>query len=253
MTITTKYSEEIVRTIVQAINRAVSVDIPVAYSENNRATHNCFGAMRVDVINDNLVLMLTQPGIKVHRFKRHSWEVLMILDTNTSTAFFVFSERNLQNIPKKKDRTCPHYLQTCLHVFHEGYEGKCVQQSFLPIIDEFDEATYEEDAEMILNDVIESLDDWHLYAIAYNYSGIELTNATLYFLSPRFEEIDKKDLGKYIIPNYAASIKQIDAPSPTPKQDESADTLIKVKPKARPASEAEMNPTVKPNEYSAIS
>ncbi len=252
MTIAMKYNEEIVKTIVQAINRAISVDIPVAYSENRRATHNCFGPMRVDVINDDLELMLTQDGVKVHHFKRHNWETVMILDTNTSTAFFVFSERNLQNIPKKKDRSCPHYLQSCLHVFHEGYDGKYVQQSFLPIIDEFDDQTYEDDAEMILNNVIDNLSDWHLYAIAYDYSGIELTKVMLYFLSPRFEEIDKKDLGEFIMPNYAAAVKPVDESSPAPTQDETDEPLIKVKAKARPTSEVDADPQVKPNEYDDV-
>ncbi len=247
-----RFDERTVSTIVHAIYKATAVDIPMAYSENRRATNNCFAAMRVDVINDNLETMLSYDGVKVHHFRRHGWEVCMVLNYHTDTAYFVFSERNLLTIPRKKDRTWPHYLQTLLHKFHEDYEPRVIQESFLPHVDPFDDETYDADAEMILRDVIDNLDAWHLYVISYDRTGNDVTSATLYFYTSDFQEIDKRDLGKYIIPTYASANKPVVDVAPTSSEEETAETLIKLKPKARPASEADDAPKVKPNEYNDV-
>ena len=251
MTMEIRFDEKIVRMIVHAINRATTVDIPMAYGDNQRATNNCFPAMRVDIINGNICNLVKFDGVLVHRFKRRGWTVCMIIDSNARNAYFVLSERNLKSIPAKKGRTWPHYLQSLLHEFHRGYEGKTVQQTLFPM-EPFDDETYEKDVEMILGDLIDNLEPWNLYVIAHEHNGKEVTSIKQYFLSPQFDIIDEKDLAEYIIPDYSAAINPVSEETATQAEPENAEELVKLKPKARPASEADADPQVKPNEYSDV-
>lgn len=249
-----RFDEKVVRTIVHALNKATTVDVPMAYNENNRATNNCFPAMRIDIINQNIFTMLNFDGVQVHRFSRHGWKVCMIIDNNSSNAYFVLSERNLKSINAKKGRTWPHYLQSLLHKFHKDYPPRVIQESFLPMVSPFDDETYEKDVEMIIGKLIENLDSWHLYVIAYERMGNELSSVKQYFLTPSFEIIDEKDLAQYIVPDYFAVVKPIDETPSATSEPEKADELVKLKPKLKPRSDSEDtdDPTVKPNEYADV-
>lgn len=250
MTMEIRFNEKVVRMIVHAINRATTVDIPMARRDNQRATNNCHPAMGVDVINDNIFKLLTFDGVQVHRFNRHGWKVCMILDSNDKNAYFVLSERNLKGIPKKKGRTWPHYLQTTLHEFHKGYVGRYSQQTLFPM-EKFSNDVYEKDLELIIGELIEDLAAWHLYVIAHEHLGDELTSVTQYFLSPDFEIIDQKDLADFIVPDYSAVVKPIDETAPVSAEEENAAGLVKLKPKPRTAA-ADADPVVKPNEYDSV-
>lgn len=246
-----RFDEGVVKTIVHAINRAITVDIPVAFGEYQRATNNCFPAMRVDIINDNIFNLVQFDGVLIHRFKRRGWKVCMIIDNNAKNAYFIFSEKNLKSIPAKIGRTWPHYLQSLLHEFHRGYEGKAVQQTLFPM-ELFDDETYEKDVETILGNLIDDLEPWNLYVVAHEHNGKEVTSIKQYFLSPQFDVIDEKDLSEYIIPDYSAVVNPVGENTTTQSEPENAEELVKIKSKARPVSESDANPKVKPNEYDNV-
>lgn len=246
-----RFDERIVKTIVQALYEAVTVGIPLAQSNNMRATTNCYPSLGVDVIHEHILKLVNFDGVLIHRIKRHNWTVFMIIDNNAHNAYFVLSENNLKAIPAKKGRSWPHYLQSLLHEYHRGFEGKCVQQSFLPI-EPFDDVTYEKDVERMLGGLMDDQEAWNIYVIAHKRNGKELVSVKQYFLSPSFDVIDERNLIEYIVPDYSAVINPIDENTTDTTPESEEEELIKLKPKPRPASEMESAPVVKPNEYGDV-
>lgn len=246
-----RFDEKIVSTIVHAINQAVTVGIPMARDDNKRFTTNCYASLGVDVIYEYLHNMVIFDNVLIHQFKRHNWRVVMIIDYNAHNIYFVLSKRNLKSIAKKQDRTWPHYLQSLLHEFHKGYEGRYVQQSLFPS-QSFPDAVFKKDVNMILGNLIDPLDNWHIYTIAHEYRNNELIDIRQYFLSPQFDIIDEKDLTQYIIPDYSSIITPVAVHNNAEAEIEEDDELFKLKPHSYPVSETDADPQVKPNKFNDV-
>lgn len=200
----TKYqiNDNLLRRIVHSVNKAVNDDIPRYLREHHKETNNAVIHLRGDYINDNLRKYVMLDGIELIPFKRSSWQGRILVDRNNKITYSITTQNTLNRIPKKKDRTRPHFLQSILAV--ENRECKCqyVQQTLFPI-ESFDDKTLESDYNEIFATLVNPNEGYIHYVISYEAKNNELLDIKLEVLDRNFYVAFEKSLNEYIEPDFA--------------------------------------------------
>lgn len=194
--------ENIVRRIVRAIDKALADDIPQYLQEHHKETNNAIIQLRGDYINENLRSFVVTDDVKLIPFKRYSWHGRLLADHKNKITYSITSQSNLHAIPKKKDRTRPHFLQSILAQENGNYEGQYIQESLFPM-DMFDEETLENDYNDIIAGMLNPSEGYRHYVISYNAVNGELLDVKLEFLDKHFSTIAEASLNSYINPDFA--------------------------------------------------
>ena len=93
-------------------------------------TMNSVRYIRGDKINENIRNLVISDDIMLISFRRYSWDGRMIIDQKNRISYTVTTKQNLEAIPKKKDRKCPHFLQSILAVKTEIYKDSMYSRHF---------------------------------------------------------------------------------------------------------------------------
>lgn len=195
-------NDNLLRRIVHSVNKAVNDDIPRYLREHYKETNNAVIHLRGDYINDNLRKYVILDGIELIPFKRSNWQGRILVDRNNKTTYSITTQNTLNRIPKKKDRTRPHFLQSILAV--ENRECKCqyIQQTLFPI-ESFDDETLESDYNEIFSTLVNPNEGYIHYVISYEAKNNELLDIKLEVLDRNFNVVHEKSLNEFIEPDYA--------------------------------------------------
>lgn len=136
--------EMAIRRIVRSIQKAIEEDVPEFCRENHMETMNSVRYVRGDKINDNLRNLVASDDIMLISFKRYSWDGRMLVDTKNRITYTITTQQNLNAIPKKKNRSCPHFLQSILAVENGDLQGRYVQEALFPM-EQFEDEVLEDD------------------------------------------------------------------------------------------------------------
>ena len=190
------------RTLVRAISKAVTDDIPQLFSEYPLDTHNFLGHFRGDCINTNLRLGVTFENVILLPFQRSGYAGRLVIDQTNKISYSITTEQNLRSIPRKKGRKTPHFLQTILGVENSGYESEYKQLEFMPT-SSFDKDTLIDDFESIIANLFRPNEGYVHYIITYIPGKSGLLDVQLRFLDKDFDVIDVQSLNEFIAPDYA--------------------------------------------------
>lgn len=201
------FNKKLTEDIVKAIVKAVTEDVPKYLYEHSKETNNALGAYRGDCINDNLRNFVVSEDIQLLRFRRFGWQGRLLLDTKNKITYTITTQANLKVIPRKKDRTKPHFLQSILEIENGAYE---VTQPTLFPLNDFSRDTLENDYNDIIAGIINPDEGYRHYVIAYDCNHSELLDVRMDFLDRNFNVISQMSLNEYIKPDFATltSIEQ---------------------------------------------
>lgn len=228
-------NENLLKRMVYSIRKAITQDVPEYLIENAMETNNAVILLRGDYINQNLrKIALYNNDINLIPFRRFCWQGRILVDNANKTTYSICSSTTLQRIPKKKDRTNPHFLQSILAV--ENSECKCeyVQDSLFPT-DAFDYETLEEDYKNTFSLLANSEEGFTHYVISYEANNNEVISINLEVLDPHFNVVFERSLNDYIVPDFAELTQPADTSNNTHTESESTKSVIDFKPGIRPS------------------
>ena len=82
--------------------------------------------------------------------------------------YTVTTQQNLIAIPKKKNRTCPHFLQSILAVENGDLQGEYVQMTMMSM-EQFEDDVLEEDYKKIVAGVLKPDSGYRHYIVTYAF------------------------------------------------------------------------------------
>lgn len=197
-----RINENLIRRIVRAIDKAVADDVPEYLRKHRLETNNAIIQLRGDYINQNLRELVITDEIELIPFKRYAWHGRLLVDHHDKITYSITTQNTLHAIPKKKERTRPHFLQSILAIENGGYNGQYVQETLFSM-NFFDEEELESDYEEIISGMLDPAEGYCHYVISYNAIRDELIDVKLEFLDRHFSTISEASLNSYIKPDFA--------------------------------------------------
>ena len=236
MTVIDFPSEEmVIRRLVRSIQKAIEEDIPEFCRENCMETMNSVRYIRGDKINENIRNLVVSDDIMLISFRRYSWDGRMLIDQKNRISYTVTTKQNLAAIPKKKDRKCPHFLQSILAVENGDLQGQYVQQTFFPM-EQFEEDVLEEDYMKIVAGILTPDSGYHHYVVAYEFERSNLLEVKLVLLDRGFNVVNEFDISNFIKPDFASlTAEQLDITENSNESPKSARSLIAIRSGIRPS------------------
>lgn len=228
-------NEMMIRRIVRAIQKAIEEDVPEFCRENHMETMNSVRYVRGDKINDNLRNHVVSEDTILISFKRYSWDGRMLVDQKNHITYTITTQQNLAAIPKKKNRSCPHFLQSILAVENGDLHGEYEQMALFPM-EQFENEVLEEDYKKIVSGVLSPDSGYHHYVVAYAFEKDELLDVNMVLLDKVFNTVSEISLNDFIKPDFA----QLTAEQPeknseqTAKPAKTAKDLVVIKTGIRP-------------------
>lgn len=221
------HTKSLLRTIISAMNKAVSDDYSDFVQEySSLDTHCGFGHMKGNFINTRVKEYLAQTDAFIHGFKRFTWQGRIIVDKMEKRTFSLSTHANLNSLFNKKGRRTPHFLQSILAIENK----KCYnnhEQITLIDTSPFDRKTLENDYCSIMTSNSDEFRNFTHYVIAYSVSHNGLEDVDLILFDSRFTELNRVSLNEFIVPNYGKLTETpVTKPSSTTK---SARNLVSVK------------------------
>ena len=233
MTTQIQRNDPLLRRIVRAIDKAIADDIPRIRQELQLETDNYIKFIRTDQIHDNLKTLAVNEDVQILPFKRYSWKGRMLVDHANHITYSITTRRNLDTIPKKKDHRAPHFLMSMLAVQNGDLHGQYEQITLFPM-SQFDDQTYEEDYESIINGALDPSAGYRHYVITYEFTGETLLEVDVVFLDGNFNIIDKQSIKEYIKPDFAR-LTGTQAPAEETKESKSSiKSHLSLKPGLKP-------------------
>ena len=226
--------EMVIRRIVRAIQKAIEEDVPDFCHENHMETMNSIRYLRGDKINDNLRTLVVSDNVILISFTRYSWDGRMLVDLKNRITYTVTTQQNLIAIPKKKNRTCPHFLQSILAVENGDLQGEYVQMIMMSM-EQFEDDVLEEDYKKIVAGVLKPDSGYRHYIVTYAFEKSQLLSVNMELLDKGFNKVSFLSLNEFIKPDFAQlTVDQLKNPEETAEPEKTARDLVAIKKGIRP-------------------
>lgn len=201
------YSNDSIETILRKIVFAIGNGLEDAGCSCNdyrsaKKIENSTHFFYSDAINSK-ILDLCVDGLSAVRFKRISWNLLVVVDEINKRTYNVMTKETFENAKKKlASRNTPYYLQSICHV-ENGNFNPCFEQLTLDGLDNgekfFTNDELANDYYKIFGNKIDSSEYSH-YTIVYSHERESITELELLKLDENLETIEHQDISEYITP-----------------------------------------------------
>lgn len=244
--------EVVIRRIARAIQKTIEEDVPEFCRKNQMETMNSIRYVRGDKINDNLRTLVVSDDVILISFKRYSWDGRMLVDLKNNITYTVTTEQNLIAIPKKKNRTCPHFLQSILAIENGDLQGEYAQMTLMRM-EQFEDNVLEEDYKKIVAGVINPDSGYHHYVVTYAFEKSQLLSVNMELLDKGFNRVSSISLNNFIKPDFAQlTAEQPEDSEKSAELEKTARGLVSIKRGIRPElieleEEGQDNASVKEN------
>lgn len=230
--------------IVKAVEKGCGEDIREYLMSTDKATNNALRLMRADNINTNLRDSVASETVELKYFKRSAWVGCLLIDRENKVTYTICTKRTLESIPRKPNRSIPHYLQTILYVQNAGvvarYKQVELSDYFPGVITEFSEEEYLEDYHNIMEDDLSFDDDYLHLVIVYEVEHYQITSIALRLLDKDVQTAEEYLLTSLLQPDFSeltlASEKE---------QKKDVHSLVSVKAGIKKAKESAPQPEIK--------
>lgn len=161
--------------------------------------HNSNGFLKSDIINSNLEREIKKySSYKSHRFKKGSWEILLLINQLEKKVYSFTTENNIQHIYKKNNFN--HYMQVISSQLNKNIETNVSQMSFFndyESISKRQKTTFKS----ITNNF--DLNGYEYYIISYSVKDGIISEIYKRKFNQNFECVEKESLIHLLKPNYA--------------------------------------------------
>lgn len=226
--------------ITAAVVKSVGPDIRDYLADNPDETHNALKLVRGDKINTNLRNFVASDTVELKTFKRYAWEGRILIDREHKVTIAICTKQTLDAIPRKKDRTSPHYQMTIANVENADVEPIYEQMTLFSGMSQFSSDVYADDFKTIMGEDVLAEDGYKHLVVVYETSGSDvvtyisaklidrnLATAKEYsldrFLKPDFGDLTAEFNDEETTQNDVRSLVTVKAPkqknNATPKQD----------------------------------
>ena len=228
-------NEMVIRRIVRAIQKTIEEEVPEFCHEHPMETMNSIRDIRGDKINQNLRTLVVSDDVILIPFKRLFWAGRMLVDLKNHVTYTVTTQQNLAAIPKKKNRTRPHYLQSILAVENGDLQGENVQMTLMPM-EQFEDDVLNEDYAKIVARVLEPDSEYRHYVVTYAFEKSQLLSVNLELLDKGFNTVNSLSLNDFINPDFAQlTADQPEDTEETAEPTKTAKSLVALKKGIRPS------------------
>lgn len=198
------FNEQLMRSVVYAIKKAIIEDVPKDMREKRLETNNRMRFSPGDYINDNLRNHVVKEKIDLIPFKRFIYEGRILADHENRITYTIATFGTLKSAPKKHGIK-PYYLQSLLFAENGDCEGLPKQMTWSELKGQpFSDDEFYEDYDSIMQGAISKTDGYRHYIIGYEVKKCEIKKIELIFLDKDFSEIDSCSLMEYVTPDFAA-------------------------------------------------
>ena len=158
----------------------------------------------------------------------------MLVDLKNRITYTVTTQQNLIAIPKKKNRTCPHFLQSILAVENGDLQGEYVQMTMMSM-EQFEDDVLEEDYKKIVAGVLKPDSGYRHYIVTYAFEKSQLLSVNMELLDKGFNKVNSLSLNEFIKPDFAQlTVDQLKNPEETAEPEKTARDLVAIKKGIRP-------------------
>ena len=187
--------------IVKAIQKGAGPDVREYRQATNKVTNNAVRLMLLDNIFTNIRDCAASETLELKTFKRFGWDGCLLIDRVHKLTFTICTKRTLEGIPRKKDRSIPHYLQSILFVENSDVKSPYVQPNLFGYEpkSQFSEEVLRDDYESIMKEDLSAGDGYHHWCIVYEVFQYDIASISMIKLDKNFltaEEIKLDDLLK---------------------------------------------------------
>lgn len=197
-------NDMLLRKIVYSIEKGVGEDQQQYLRENHKETNNAIKFLKGDDINTNLRNHIVKDNIDLIPFQRNGWYGRIIIDRKEHITYSIMTEGTLTTVPRKKNRSNPHYLQSILYAENKDCIAKERQMTLQDFgITIFDTDVLEQDFEKISQGLIDRKEGYRHYIVSYIANHGEIKSITLKFLDKEFNIVDEESLMQYVRPDFA--------------------------------------------------
>lgn len=199
--------EPILRTIVAAIEKTYGIDSTQKIIEEHLATRNSFPFWRIDMLNTNLDLMLSDDENEVLIFPRRSWKCLYIINHRSHKTYSVISESVFKRVRKHGSTgKVPHYLLTFTRVENGHIKADYRQMTLadygvVEYVDTFTDDQYSDDFSHITNDRMDLAQNYTHYLIVYKAERDVIRKCDLICCTADFEIASRISLLDLVVPD----------------------------------------------------
>jgi len=218
--------------VVWAIHKGIDEDVRDYLSKHRKETNNAILLMRGDNINENLRNFVVSDSVELKHFRRYAWDGCLLIDRKNKVTITICTKQTLERIPKQKNRSVPHYLQSILFVQNGDLEAPVKQMhlsDFVDIGSSFTADEYEDDYKSIMEDEINFDDGYRHCVVIYETLNYEIKSIAMRFLDRDFNTVVEESLMDLLKPNFAnLTSDAIDAPDIVEEDD--VHKLVSLKP-----------------------
>lgn len=189
--------------LVSAIQKGVGEDIREYLLNSGKYTNNAVRAMLGDNIFTNISKYASSEALELRKFRRFAWEGCIIIDRAHKLTYSICSKRTFEGIPKKKERSFPHYLQSILFVQNSTVQPKYIQPYLFGYDSEsnFSPDVYFEDYASIMGDF--AGDGYIHWCIVYEASHSAITHISMVKLDRNFSPAEEINLDDLLKPDFS--------------------------------------------------
>lgn len=225
--ITIKAIRPLLIKIVRAVEKGCGEDVRSYIEQSDKATNNALKFLRSDNINTNLRDTVASETVDLKTFPRGGWTGCLLIDRLHLLTFTICAKQTLDRIPRKKDRSIPHYLQSILYAQNSQITVPDRQMFFPGLVDrvaQFSDEVLKDDYCKIMADDISFGDGYRHIVIIYERDQYQISSIAMRLLDKDFRIAQEYSLMDLLHPNFGDLTATLEA-----TQQKDAHNLISVK------------------------
>lgn len=188
--------------IAAAVVKGVGPDIRDYLADNLDETHNALKLVRGDKINTNLRNFVASDTVELKDFKRYAWEGRILIDREHKVTISICTEQTFDAIPRKKDRTSPHYLMTIANVENADVEPIYEQMTLFPGMSQFSSDVCADDFKTIMGEDVLAEDGYKHLVVVYETSGSDVTYIAAKLIDRNLATVKEYSLDRFLKPDF---------------------------------------------------
>ena len=188
--------------ITAAVVKGVGPDIRDYLADNPDETHNALKMVRVDKINTNLRNFVASDTVELKNFRRYAWEGRILIDREHKVTISICTKQTFDAIPRKKDRTSPHYQMTIANIENADVEPIYEQMTLFSGMTQFSNDVYADGFKTNMGEDVLAGDGYKHLVVVYETSGSDVTYIAAKLVDRNLATAKEYSLDRFLKPDF---------------------------------------------------